>query len=345
LSELPIKHSEQINEVFGALAKAKLNYRTVVRTHENTYTGSKYADLQDLIDATQNALASEGLVIMQFPLENLDQQKAGAFTYLGHSSGQFMSVEFMLPATAKASGGASKFDAQSVGAAVTYAKRQTYQGLAGVVGEIEDDGNSLSDKSGDSRQVERPKTVKAPPVSQKVSSQGGERPKDTPYVRTEHTVVTYTQSVDTPTPQQSAPQTNDPALAVPEQGSVVPKADINPDIKNPMFEPNRVESTSSQTEQAGIPADKLKSSEKPTKAQFDAYTARAVALKIPLEKAGLKPSKGLQTGAKLKKYLLEVAGAKELTDLAIYQWEDFFLHTDQTEPVQLVNLIEGGKAA
>jgi len=253
----------------------------------------------------------------------------------------------------KAKDGVTKFDQQSIGSAITYARRYTWQALIGVAAEEDDDGNAATDQHDPRSTPPQPKTVKAPPVSQKVSSQGGERPNDSFRGSSRKAdeadfilgIKDRTGPVDTPTPQQSAPQTNDPALAVPEQGSVVPKADINPDIKNPMFEPNRVESTSSQTEQAGIPADKLKSSEKPTKAQFDAYTARAVALKIPLEKAGLKPSKGLQTGAKLKKYLLEVAGAKELTDLAIYQWEDFFLHTDQTEPVQLVNLIEGGKAA
>ncbi len=340
MSELPIKRSETIGALVGALALAQQSFTEIQKNRENTYNHTWYADLADVIAATRPSLAQNGLAIIQVPIYGLEDRKlAGAFSMLAHSSGEFISTELVLPAEGKAKEGALKLDAQTIAAAITYAKRYSWQALVGVAAEEDDDAVSVADKTDTRSTPSKPQTVKAPPVSQKVSNQGGERPNDSklpPSLPSGH--------FNTPTPSIAAPPANDIAPTVPEQGSIVPKADIN----NPIPELSRVESTSSQNEQADIPADKLKSSEKPTKAQFDAYTARAVALKVPLEKAGLKPSKGLQTGAKLKKYLLEVAGAKELTDLAIYQWEDFFILTEpfiQTDPVRLVNLIEGGKAA
>jgi len=177
LSELPIKRSEQISEWAAALAKAKLSYGTVVRTKENSFTHSKYAELQDLMDAIQKPLATEGLSFVHFPIERIADKQAGALTLLIHSSGQYMGNELILPATGKAQGGGEKFDAQTIAAAITYAKRYNVQGLGDVVGESEDDAESITDKS-DPRQPAPPaKAPKAPAVNPKPAATGGERPQ------------------------------------------------------------------------------------------------------------------------------------------------------------------------
>jgi len=204
-----------------------------------------------------------------------------------------------------------------------------------VVGESEDDGESISDKSNQAADVKQPKTVKTPPINQKMSNQGGERPNDSKPVQSK--------SVESPAVAQSAPQTNDPASVEP---SIVPKAVIPADTQPVQLPLTPVESTVSAPAEpdkiADIP-EKLKSSEKPSKSQFDTYVGKATSLRLILEKNGLKAGKGITVGAKLKNYVLSFSGAKELTDLAIYQWEDFFLHAEATDPIQLVNLIEGVK--
>src|SRR5437016_2311889 len=276
MSELPIKRSETIGALVGALATAQANFGPLVKTHENTYTGKKYADLADVIAATLPALAKNGLAVIQVPIRKDGAQEAGALSILAHSSGESISVELILPATMKAKDGASKFDQQSIGAAITYARRYTWQSLVGVAAEDDDDGNSATDRSSQTEQVAKPKVVKAPPVSQKVSNQGGERPNDSKYVPNTFEARTN-KTVQPPTPPITAPPANDPIVV---ETFVVPQADINPDTNNAVPASKPVESTSSQTEQPDIKADKLKSSEKPTKAQFDAYTARAVDLKV-----------------------------------------------------------------
>lgn len=324
-----IKMSEQFGQLFGALAKAKLNYKAVVRTRENPFTNSKYADLQDLTDATQVALATEGLAVAHLPLENIEHKKAGAVSILGHSSGEFLSVELWLPAIGLASGGKEKFDAQTSGAAITYAKRYNYQGLTGVVGEEEDDGNSIStERESGAPKKTAPKTAaaSAPQMDKNPGKDGGSRP--------ERAATSSRGPSEAPVAAPAAPQANDNP-----QGEVTPTpaSDSKSDGGSPETVPTASESATSTVSQPAISGDK------PTKSQFDTYTARAVALKQPLEKAGLKPSKGFQTGAKLKNYLLKTTGAKELTELTIMQWEGFFATFEPqvaSDPASVVKSIE-----
>jgi hypothetical protein len=332
-----------IGQLIGALAAAQLEFGSLTKTHENTYTGKKYADLADVIAATQPALAKNGLSVVQIPIRKDGEKEAGVRTILAHSSGESISVELMLPATMKASGGELKFDQQSIGSAITYARRYTWQALVGVAAEEDDDGNAATDRSADTAKTpEKPKPAKTPLISQKVASQGGERPNDSklPSVKITNVPALSSEPVVI---EQSAPQTNDPA---PVESSVVPKAVIPADTQAVQLPLTPVESTISAASEPDKKPDlleKLKSSEKPVKSQLDTYVNKATALRLVLEKNGFKASKNLTAGAKLKNYLLAFSGAKELTDLAIYQWEDFFIHADSTEPVQLVNLIEGGK--
>jgi hypothetical protein len=337
-AEITYSQSEQVNELVAALAKAKLKYGEVVKSKENKYTGSLYADLQDLMNAAERPLAEEGLVIVHFPLERIEQKKAGALTKLIHASGQFFGNQFLMPATGKATGGAEKLDAQTITGGVTYAKRCNYGALAGLVGEADDDGNALADKSGEVATAPKPKPVQKPaPVNQARANQGGERPNDSkPSVKITNVPALPVEPVTITIPAAPA---NDPKFddVVPVQAAFpLPEAVFSPD---PPFqiEPKPVESTTSAP-------NTLKSSEKPSKSQFDAYTKRATELRIKLEKAGLKPSKNLTVGGKLKEYVLKVAGAKDLTEMAIYQWEDFFIQFEQEDPAKLVALIDGGKA-
>jgi ERF superfamily len=136
--------TENIGELAGALAKAQSEFKPVLKDTVNPYFNSKYADLSSVIGATQQALSKNGLVVIQNPVVDCETEKAGVTTILAHSSGQWMSHDLMLPATMKGKDGAPKFDAQSVGSAITYARRYSYQAIVGVAAEMDDDGNAAA---------------------------------------------------------------------------------------------------------------------------------------------------------------------------------------------------------
>ena len=161
-----IRRSESIGKLVESLAKAQLKYTKIKKSVENTfYTTEKkramYADLAAVIDATQPALASEGLVIIQHPIIRSQERSAGVLSVLAHSSGEWYENETVLPATAKIKeyqdGGkfnwGLKFDAQTCGIAITYSRRYSWQSLAGVAAEEDDDGNSIGEPSGGSKEA------------------------------------------------------------------------------------------------------------------------------------------------------------------------------------------------
>ncbi len=133
--------SAEIGELAKALAAAQLDFNPVKKDTKNPFYNSKYADLSSVIAATQPGLSKNGLVVIQSPIVDPETEKAGVSTLLAHASGQWLSNELMLPATMKSRDGSVRFDAQSVGSAITYARRYTYQAMVGVAGEEDDDGN------------------------------------------------------------------------------------------------------------------------------------------------------------------------------------------------------------
>src|SRR6266576_7045689 len=117
-----VRFSAEIDLLTGALAAAQLNYSPIVKNKSNPHTKSHYADLQTIVAATQPALAAEGLVIIQVPITR--GRLAGSFSRLSHKSGQFVEAELLLPTSMP--GKEDKFDAQSIGSAITYSKRYSW---------------------------------------------------------------------------------------------------------------------------------------------------------------------------------------------------------------------------
>lgn len=162
-----VRRSNSIGDLVGALAKAQLGYKPIVKGVENTfYTTDRkkamYADLAAVIAATQKALAENGVVIIQSPLIKPETKEAGVLSLMAHSSGQWIEVEALLPATAKVKEykeGVSgftwgvKFDAQTCGIAITYSRRYTYQSQTGVAAEEDDDGNSIGEAASGSKEA------------------------------------------------------------------------------------------------------------------------------------------------------------------------------------------------
>lgn len=90
-----------------------------------------YADLASVVHAIKGPLAEQGLSYTQLPIR--EEQSAGVVTILLHNSGQYIRSSYTLPL--------AKFDAQSVGSCISYARRYALQAMAGIPAD-DDDGDA-----------------------------------------------------------------------------------------------------------------------------------------------------------------------------------------------------------
>jgi hypothetical protein len=121
--------SENINELLSALAKAQGKIQPASKDKSNPFFKSKYADLSSVWDACRDYLSENGLSVIQLP----QTKEEGLFltSILGHSSGQWIKSEVMIPLV--------KNDPQSIGSAITYFRRYSLSSIVGVCPE-DDDG-------------------------------------------------------------------------------------------------------------------------------------------------------------------------------------------------------------
>lgn len=138
------KRSPTIGKLVAAMCKAQLAFDPVKKESENPAFArggkvSKYADLFSLISATRKGLNTNGLTIMQFPNLTVNGKVLVVETLLAHESEEWISCELMLPAADERG-----FTAHSIGKAMTYARRYSWQSITGTVGEDDDDGNDAS---------------------------------------------------------------------------------------------------------------------------------------------------------------------------------------------------------
>jgi len=125
--------SEQIDALSKALSKAQGEMGGAVKDANNPFFKSSYADLGSVIKAIKEAFTSNGLSYTQFPVR--DEAGAGVETILMHESGQWIKSSYTLPL--------AKFDAQSAGSCLTYARRYALQAIAGIPA-VDDDGNQAT---------------------------------------------------------------------------------------------------------------------------------------------------------------------------------------------------------
>lgn len=145
-------------EIFAALVQAKAEFKPAVKASVNPHFRSNYADLATVISATEEALSKNGLCIIQSPQGDVSRQSVTIVTRLGHISGEWIEGQLELPAMNR-----DKFDPQSVGSAITYARRYALMGMLGITAE-DDDGNAAS--ATPSPAVNRASQVKPAPIAE-----------------------------------------------------------------------------------------------------------------------------------------------------------------------------------
>jgi hypothetical protein len=126
--------SPDIGEFLPAFIAAKLEFGKVLKSVENTFFNSKYADLKSVLEAVDPSLGKHGLVLMQPTVINQYGVNL-LFTRILHVSKQWMGSIWRLTPV--------KSDPQGEGSALTYARRQQAQTLLGVAAE-DDDGTAAS---------------------------------------------------------------------------------------------------------------------------------------------------------------------------------------------------------
>ncbi len=138
--------SDNIAELAKALSKAQADMSGAKKSSNNPFFKSKYADLKEVIECVKEPFADNGLSFAQFPISN--DGFAGVETVIMHSSGEWISNEYMLKV--------SKNDPQGIGSAITYARRYALQAACGVPSE-DDDGESAMGRSPKPKKAPEPK--------------------------------------------------------------------------------------------------------------------------------------------------------------------------------------------
>lgn len=163
-----MERSEHINELATALAKfqgqleqPKMNSTVKVKTRTGGEYSFKYADLSECKAAARKALSENGLSVTQ-----LVEDDYSVNTMLLHSSGQWISSRLRMPVNTNVA------DAQTIGAAITYAKRYAFCAILGIVADDDNDaneacGNMFTKQQAQPQQKRQPQQPQKPVFSDK----------------------------------------------------------------------------------------------------------------------------------------------------------------------------------
>jgi hypothetical protein len=136
-----MQHSEQINELAAALAKAQGTMTGALKDSSNPFFKSRYADLESVWTACRKALTENGLSVVQSA--SATEGGVAVTTMLLHSSGQWM--RDTLPLNPK------DLSPQGIGSAITYGRRYALAAMAGVY-QTDDDAEAAHGRGAQTQQ-------------------------------------------------------------------------------------------------------------------------------------------------------------------------------------------------
>lgn len=134
--------SESIGELTKALAKAQSIMMGAVKDASNPHFKSKYATLENVIDAIRAPLTENGIAFMQSPTFSPETKCVSVTTTLYHGE-QWISSSITVPV--------QQASAQGVGSAITYACRYSLQAIVGLP-PVDDDGEASIDRNSNNKQ-------------------------------------------------------------------------------------------------------------------------------------------------------------------------------------------------
>lgn len=146
--------SDALDKLAAALSKAQGEIKSAAKDSVNPHFKSHYADLASLDEASKEALAKNGLSIVQMP--RASGRQVTLVYLLLHESGQYLGSDCMMTA--------QQDTPQAVGSCITYLRRYTKAALVGI-SQSDDDGNEASHRTETSKpEPEKTPAKKAEPV-------------------------------------------------------------------------------------------------------------------------------------------------------------------------------------
>lgn len=142
--------SEEIDEFAKAFSKFQSVVESPKKSNENpafkrSGKAMKYADLDTIIKTVTPKLTECGLSQFQFTSSDVESKTVSVTTIIMHASGQYVRSEpLVLPAE-----NFGKFNAQTVGSAITYGRRYSLSAVLGIASEEDDDANSVTQQDMD----------------------------------------------------------------------------------------------------------------------------------------------------------------------------------------------------
>ncbi|MBM3595588.1 MAG: ERF superfamily protein [Alphaproteobacteria bacterium] len=135
--------SNSIAALAAALSAAQGAIEAASKGAVNPYFKSKYADLNALREVIREPLAANGLSITQFARTISNSERVEVETMLMHSSGEYLRDTLVLPVGRKYDKEGEPFpvDVQSIGSAITYARRYALSSILSLAAD-DDDGNA-----------------------------------------------------------------------------------------------------------------------------------------------------------------------------------------------------------
>lgn len=134
-----MEKSESIKELVTALSKVQSVLQTAHKSTKNPFFHSNYADLRAIWDVAKQPLTNNGLSIVQIP--EIEGENIILLTMLAHISGEYIISRYKVNPMrqVKDKGWEKSDDPQSIGSAITYARRYALCAMVGIVTEEEDD--------------------------------------------------------------------------------------------------------------------------------------------------------------------------------------------------------------
>lgn len=129
-----MKFSEGAKEIFGALAKLRGKVVQPQKTEVNPFFKSKYAPLESIVKAIDDAEPWEHGLYWSHNISNDEQGRSGAQVVITHESGEYIIYDWYWATP-------TKRDPHGEGSALTYAKRFTLSSAFGLAPDEDDDGN------------------------------------------------------------------------------------------------------------------------------------------------------------------------------------------------------------
>lgn len=156
--------SEKCDQVVGAFIKAQSSLKKAAKDTDNPFFKAKYADLNAVWAACQDALCDNDLAAIQDVQTSPDGVTVA--TRILHSSGQWIECgPLTVPLGAKR-------DAQGVGSAITYGRRYGLSATLGVVADEDDDGNAAAKQKPDPKEQAQKPTCETAPDSYRIVLKG-----------------------------------------------------------------------------------------------------------------------------------------------------------------------------